>query len=193
MNQFLYKMFHYRSVTLFLALILYTPALIRAQTSLQIISPADGSTVNPGQTLTVSVSTSGAPPAQLTIVGEDPIGFSQVLTSAPYQFSIQVPSEIDSGMYTVTAWGVTAWGDTVESESISIDVERAGSPYQLHRRAIEPELMGRRQILPAACCHIQRYLHGGSDEVHANHLCFTIAQRSDSHHRWIRQIGRAHV
>ena len=113
---------------LFLALALWAPGLVRAQTSVQITSPADGSPVNPGQTLIVSVSVSGAAPAQLMVVGEDPIGFSQAFTSAPYQFSIQIPSDIQPGMYTLAAWGATASGDTIESEFISIDVERPDSP-----------------------------------------------------------------
>ncbi len=109
-------------------IVLVFACTLKAQAALQITSPADGTMVNPGQTLNVTVSSSGATFAQVIVMGQDPMGFSQVLTAPPYQFSIQIPSDIRPGRYTLTASGAISPEQGAESDPISIDVERPDAP-----------------------------------------------------------------
>ncbi len=111
------------------------PLQVAAKTVLQITSPAEGTVVNPGQTINITVSSSGPTFAQVIVIGQDPIGFSKVLMGPPYQFSIQIPSKIRPGRYTLTASGATARGQGAESDPISIDVEPADSPSKIR---VEP-------------------------------------------------------
>ena len=112
-------------------------APLRAQPTLQITSPADGTLVGPGQSLTVNVAASGAF-QQVAIVGGDPIGFNGPLTTPPYQFTIPIPSAINPGVYLLTAHGYTAPGQGTTSDPISIVVERSDAPLSLHS---EPSLL----------------------------------------------------
>jgi len=82
--------------------------------SLQITSPADGTTVNPGQTLTVTVNASGTF-QQVILIGSNPMGFSQMLSNPPYQFTIQIPTTISPGWYSLTADSVTSPGQGASS------------------------------------------------------------------------------
>lgn len=53
--------------------------------SLQITSPADGSIVHPGQTITVTATDSPSGSfQQVTIIGQSPIGFGAPVTAPPY-------------------------------------------------------------------------------------------------------------
>jgi len=64
-----------------------------AQATLQITSPADGTLVSPGQTITVTVSASpGGVFTGVGVGGEGPIALSQLLTVPPYQFAVKIPS-----------------------------------------------------------------------------------------------------
>jgi hypothetical protein len=96
---------------------------------LQITSPTEGTIVNPGQTLSVTVTSSGnATFTNVGVVGEDPIGLSDPATSVPAQFSLAVPTNIRCRPHMLTAVGTTASGQSVQSEPISIDVERPDMP-----------------------------------------------------------------
>ncbi|HEV3481492.1 MAG TPA: Ig-like domain repeat protein [Candidatus Acidoferrales bacterium] len=105
----------------------------QGQPSLQITSPADGTIVSPGQTITVAVSSpENASFAHVVVIGEDPIGFSSMATSAPAQLSVTIPSDINSCRpYALTAVGSTSSGQTGGSDPISIDVERSDMPTSL--------------------------------------------------------------
>jgi archaellum component FlaG (FlaF/FlaG flagellin family) len=70
--------------------------LLQAQT-VQITSPGDGAVLNPGQTFTVTVNADSSAFQTIVVVGELPIGFSQILTAPPYQFQMQIPSSISPG------------------------------------------------------------------------------------------------
>jgi|SRR5215469_1913682 len=104
---------------------------------LQIASPASGTLVNPGQTVSVSVtSPANASLSGVGVVGEDPIGFTTVATSVPATFSITIPSSIACRKFPLTAVGATS-GQTVQSAPILIDVERPDLPI-----AINPQISG---------------------------------------------------
>ncbi|HZE80982.1 MAG TPA: IPT/TIG domain-containing protein [Candidatus Polarisedimenticolia bacterium] len=102
------------------------------QPLLQISSPVDGTIVNPGQAVTVLVaSPAGVSFSNVTVVGADPIGISDLATSVPAQFSINIPSNIECGRHILTALGVTASGSLVQSATINLDVERPDMPVSL--------------------------------------------------------------
>ena len=99
---------------------------------LQIASPSDGTVVNPGQSVPVSVtSPDNNSFTQVAIIGEDPVGFSTVAEGVPAQFTMSIPDDIACRMYLLTAAGTTAAGQGTESQSIRIDVERPDLPTSL--------------------------------------------------------------
>jgi hypothetical protein len=105
-------------------------APLGAQVSVQITSPASGIVVHPGQTLNLSVAVSGGPVSGVAIIGELS-GISQIQTSAPYQFSIQVPpSGMAPEIYDYYAVGIAASGP-VYSAPIAVDLERPDSPVSI--------------------------------------------------------------
>lgn len=105
-------------------------SLVSAQ-KLQITSPASGTVANPGQTLTVTVAASGGTFKGVAVIGENPIGMSEFLTSPPYQFTIPIPGAISPRTYSLTALGSLASGQLANSDPITIDVERADAPVRL--------------------------------------------------------------
>ena len=107
-----------------------TSSVFYAQ-SLQITSPADGTVVAPGQSVAVHVTATGGPFQQVVVMGGGPIPWSQFLTAPPYDFTIQIPSNISPRRYSLTASGYTAPGQGAESEPIGIVVEPAEDPTSL--------------------------------------------------------------
>ncbi len=104
-----------------------TSSVFYAQ-SLQITSPADGTVVAPGQSVAVHVTAAGGPFQAVVILGGGPLGMSQILTAPPYDFTIQIPSNISPGRYPLTAAGFTTPGQGAKSEPIGIVVEPPGDP-----------------------------------------------------------------
>lgn len=101
------------------------------QPALQITSPANGSTVSSGQTLSVTVtSPAGLSFQQVALIGAG-IGFNVSGTSMPAQFSIPIPPDADSGLITISADGLTQSGQSVTSAPIQIDIERPDLPASL--------------------------------------------------------------
>ncbi|MHB8527459.1 MAG: Ig-like domain repeat protein [Candidatus Acidiferrales bacterium] len=99
---------------------------------LQITSPAEGTVVNPGQTISVTVTSPGnASFLQVGVIGEGPIGFSSLVTSVPAQFSMSIPTNIACRKFMLTAVGATSSGQSAESLTILIDVERPDRPTAL--------------------------------------------------------------
>ena len=86
--------------------VLCTAAITAAQ-SLQIVSPADGTVVSPGQVVTISVVTSGGNFDMVTVFGPGSFVPAGVLTAPPYRFSFQVPPGISPGRYVFVATGTT--------------------------------------------------------------------------------------
>lgn len=100
--------------------------------NLAITSPANGTVVNPGQTVSVTVeSPAGLSFSSVAVAGEGPIGFSNIATSVPAQFSFTIPVNTDCGQYALTADGTTTTGQTFESASVLIDVEHADAAIAL--------------------------------------------------------------
>ena len=96
--------------------------------SLAITSPPDGAVVDAGQTLTVTVaSPQNVQFALVGVMGEDPIGMSEVATSVPAQFSFPIPLNTTPRKYVLSAEATTASGQQ-GSASILIDVERPDLP-----------------------------------------------------------------
>lgn len=104
-----------------------------AQTeALVITSPASGTKVRPGQSVTVTVSVSGGVTFKMMMLGgEDPIDLGELLTTPPYSFTITVPSNIGLRPHRVFATGETSAGADVNSRAILIDVERDDTPTNL--------------------------------------------------------------
>jgi hypothetical protein len=93
---------------------------------LTITSPANGALVMAGQSLSTSVSASPTGAfSSVQVIGEN-IGLSQVLSGAPFNFSIAIP--VDAiGPENITAVGLTPSGTVVFSSPITIDCEPAVS------------------------------------------------------------------
>ena len=87
--------------------------------------------------MSVSVSASGSFQG-VTVVAGDPIGLSTLLSAAPFEFTLQIPTGIQPGAYPLGAFGYTAPGNAVFSNPIAIQVERADTPVSL---SIQPPLM----------------------------------------------------
>jgi len=99
---------------------------------LQITSPANGTVVNSGQTITVVVTPSaGQTLAQVSIVGADPIGLTQPVSGPPFTFSITVPPGTSNPEIRSYRLGNRWSGQTVVSVPISISVESSVSPNAL--------------------------------------------------------------
>jgi len=111
----------------------------QALPALQITSPPDGTTVVPGDSVTVSVKI--APQSNITavvVIGSGPIGYSETKTLTPLQFtlsfSVKIPTNTQPGRYRLFSSGV-GLGTAVDSAPIILNVERADPLVQLH---VEP-------------------------------------------------------
>ena len=90
---------------------------------LQITSPASGTVVNPGQTVTVIVTaTSGDTFTGVVLTGDLQLQM-QVLTTPPYQFSITIPAKITAGKHYLNAIGGRSGQQSGKSQRLDLDVE----------------------------------------------------------------------
>ena len=99
---------------------------------LRITSPVDGTVVTPGQK--VRVVATAAPNVKFSkviIIGQNPIGFSDICANPPFQFTITIPGDISLGRYSLTASGVITPGQGVESDPIALVVEKADIPARI--------------------------------------------------------------
>jgi hypothetical protein len=119
-------------LTLVIALVCVAPA--RSQTgakSLEIMSPANGSVISPGQTLVVALSSPDKSAfLGVSVIGEGNIGSADAVRSLPAQVSLTIPARIELRKYALTAFGVTTGGREV-STMIEIDVERPDMPQSI--------------------------------------------------------------
>lgn len=100
---------------------------LAAQT-LEIMAPADRSIVNPGQTVTVKVTSRDATFRHLVVRG--PGGYTPE-SDIPGQYNISIPKEACCGTRRITAVGVLKTAEEPVYSSISIDVERPDLPVKL--------------------------------------------------------------
>jgi hypothetical protein len=101
-----------------------------ATPEVRIVSPKDGTVVAPGATLQVVVEATPRAFQNVLVVGK-PIGFSDPVLEPPYRFDVTISPDTAAGNATVEALGVIRPGTFVESPSLTIDVERPGSPESL--------------------------------------------------------------
>lgn len=119
-----------------IALTILLPATIaavpQARPVLQITEPSAGSIVNPGQTLTVTV-TSPTPALfpEVALIGRDPIGFAGIISPLPGELSVPIPKDIDLGRYMLTVGGTPESGKERIIASVEIDVERQDFPVSM--------------------------------------------------------------
>ena len=98
---------------------------------LQITAPANNTIVNPGQTLSIALTSPNNTAAKAGVLGETPIGATTMATSFPAQLSLAIPQEIRLGKYLLTATGITSGGQSISSGAVTIDVERSDMPTRL--------------------------------------------------------------
>ena len=114
--------------TLLIVLISGTAVLARqSQPALQITTPTSGTTVSPGQTLSVTVgSPAGLTFAQVDVIAESPIGLTTSTTSLPAQFSVSIPSNIACGprMLTAELHGRSRWQVAIRLPGKRVNVGR---------------------------------------------------------------------
>ncbi len=119
---------------LILAAELVTASARAQQTPVHFVSPAAGTVVQPGQTVTIAVAVD--PSVQkLALLGQHPLPLSQVVApglgvAQPFEFQVRIPTDIRPGPYHVTAIGTLAGGETVK-ESLALDVEKAEEPTRI--------------------------------------------------------------
>jgi hypothetical protein len=104
------------------------------QTPVHFVSPAGGTVVQPGQTVTIAVTTDSSV-EKLALLGQHPLPISQVVASGlgvtrPFELQVKIPTDIRPGPYRVTAIGTLAGGEAV-SESLVLDVEKAEEPTRI--------------------------------------------------------------
>ena len=105
----------------------FAPSALGQQ--LTISSPTNGTTIVPGETLTVTVSVTGGSVSGVEIVGQD-IGASSVVSAAPYMFNLQIPPGL-IGLKNLTAIGISGSGQTVASAPLTIDIESSSQATSL--------------------------------------------------------------
>jgi hypothetical protein len=104
---------------------------LKAQPTLRITSPADGTIVDAGSVLTVTVEASPANTFQLVmIIGEDPIGSSQFLERPPYRFTVEIPRRVTPRRdgYDLTPVGSSGGTPFLDFKPLTIYVERPDLP-----------------------------------------------------------------
>ncbi|HEY1206582.1 MAG: Ig-like domain-containing protein [Bryobacteraceae bacterium] len=147
----------------FLPLALQIAASLLPAQTLQITSPVDGAVVRPGQAVAVSVSASGASFQRMVVIGWNPIGLSQILAAPPWQFLVQIPSDISLRRYALTANGVITPGNTVYSAPISIDVERSDTPESVK---VQPSTLLGLSVGDTGCLIVQAtYADGTTPDI----------------------------
>lgn len=96
---------------------------------LQIVSPASGTMVYPGQTVIITVRADSSV-SNVAIMGWDPLGFSQKTNGQPLEFQLTIPAKITPGAYEVHAVG-SASRQLAVSPPISLRVEIPRTRFQM--------------------------------------------------------------
>lgn len=73
------------------------------------------------------------------------------MTAPPYQFSIPIPPDAESGHYPIAAMGIpAAGGDAIFSPGIEVDIERPDSPREVQNQGRSVNFGCAREKLPLA-------------------------------------------
>jgi len=104
------------------------------QTPIHFVSPAGGTVVHPGQSVTIAVAADSSV-EKLALLGQHPLPVSQVVApglgvASPFEFRVAIPANIRPGHYRVTAIGTLAGGETV-AERLVLDVEKTEEPARI--------------------------------------------------------------
>ena len=104
---------------------------------LQIIGPLDGTVVTAGQVVVVDVSAGPSVNVSkgVSLIGTGAIGFSTADFSSLSTFALAIPAAIDPGPYAITAVALDFSNNLINSQSITLSVERSEVPIQLQ---VEP-------------------------------------------------------
>lgn len=113
-----------------------TSAQIMQQTNaLAITSPVNGTVVNPGETITVSVIVnSGTYPKGIAVIGGEAGGpgvMAGPLSGSSLSYSVTIPPTADSGPFAISANGIDSAGNFDSSFQVTLDVERTDAPVSL--------------------------------------------------------------
>lgn len=100
--------------------------------TVRIAAPKEGAVVYSGQNLIVTVDVTPLAFQKVFLEGGDPITVSAMLTAPPYGFRIWIPLDSVPGTLMFNAVGVIRPGVTVDSDAITIDIERPDSPRKLN-------------------------------------------------------------
>jgi len=122
-----------------------------AQT-LQIVSPADGTLVASGQTVSVTVAGDPSVLQSVEMASAAQMGNAPTLTTPPYTFSVAINPEAPSGLSNLTAMGNLLSGGTPQVSQINIDVERADRPDEF-RQPRDADRRSRRLDVRISCRH----------------------------------------
>lgn len=125
--------------TALLVLIAAASTAFTAAQTLKITSPASGTVAHPGNTISVIVSSSDGEFKIVSLVGEDPFGFSIPQSHLPAVFHLSIPEKTYPRTSSITAVGLTIDGKEVYSEPIQIDIELTNLPVKLKSQM--PELI----------------------------------------------------
>jgi len=112
------------------------------QSLIQILSPASGLVVHPGQTVTITLAANSSV-QRLVVVGQHPLGMARLAAGGvagivaqgqgdarAQQFLLSIPSGIRPGIYRLTAVGKTSAGPA-ESDAVALNVERPDEPTRI--------------------------------------------------------------
>lgn len=104
--------------------------IMQQSSALAITSPINGTMVNPGETITVSVTVnSGTYPKGIAIIGP---GITAGPLSGPApSFTVTIPTNAESGPLKISANGIDSSGNFDSSLYVTLDVERSDMPVSL--------------------------------------------------------------
>ena len=120
-------------VWLLVVIAVLQPRKSQAQSnSLHITSAADGTVIYPGQTISVTITSDDPNVVGVALLGEDPFGIIQPRKLTFLRSTVTVPKVIRFKSYSLTAMASTTTpGRTVQSDPLTIDVERPELPLSL--------------------------------------------------------------
>jgi hypothetical protein len=81
--------------------------------------------------LTVTVKADSSAVQGVSVIGQSPLSSAPLETATPYQFIIDVPRDITSGTYTLTALAIPRSGTGFILSETTIDIERSDRPRKI--------------------------------------------------------------